>query len=107
MPSLIEIVVEEAKSRGLQVERISAPSRKDVLDKRLLLIEKKRCQVIPVREEVNEKRRPDESKGGRKNNGHYSEPLDHARLLLGWFCQDSLVLQGSGRNLSHFDRRPV
>jgi hypothetical protein len=49
MPSPIELVIEEAKSRGLRTERLSAQSRRHVFDKRLLMVEGKRCQVIPSR----------------------------------------------------------
>ena len=43
----IESVIAEAASRGLRVERISVESKREVFDKRRLLIEGQRCQVIP------------------------------------------------------------
>src|SRR6266404_34866 len=49
MVSPIEFVLSEAKSRGLRIERLSSQSRRYVFDKRLLLVEGKRCQVIPSR----------------------------------------------------------
>ncbi len=49
MSSPIELVMREAVSRGLRVERLAAQSRRYALDKRLALIEGKRCQVIPSR----------------------------------------------------------
>jgi hypothetical protein len=47
--SPIECVIAEAGSRGLSVERIPAESKLRVHNRRLLLIEGKRCQVIPSR----------------------------------------------------------
>jgi hypothetical protein len=47
MPIPIEIVAAEAASHGLRVERIPVRSKRDIFDKRRLLIEGKRCQVIP------------------------------------------------------------
>jgi hypothetical protein len=49
MPSTIELVIGEAKSRGLRIVRLSAQSRRHVFDKRLLMVEGRRCQVIPSR----------------------------------------------------------
>lgn len=43
----LEIVIVEAASRGLRVERVPVQSKRQVFDKRRLLIEGKRCQVIP------------------------------------------------------------
>jgi hypothetical protein len=43
----IDLVVSEALSRGLQTERLPVSSKKHKFDPRLLLIEGKRCQVIP------------------------------------------------------------
>jgi hypothetical protein len=47
MPIPIELVVAEASVHGLRVERISVSSKRNIFDKRRLLIEGKRCQVIP------------------------------------------------------------
>ena len=49
MPSLIELVIAEALSRGLRIERLASQSKRHPFDKRLLLIEGRRCQVIPSR----------------------------------------------------------
>jgi hypothetical protein len=45
----IEVVITEATSRGFRIERIPAESKRHAFDKRLLLIEGRRCQVIPSR----------------------------------------------------------
>jgi len=47
MPIPIELVVAEASVHGLRVERIPAQSKQHIFNKRRLLIEGKRCQVIP------------------------------------------------------------
>jgi len=44
---LIELVIAEATSRGLRVERIPSKSRRNPFDKRRLLIEGTPCQVVP------------------------------------------------------------
>jgi hypothetical protein len=50
MPSsFIEFVITEAASRGFRTERIPAESKRHAFDKRLLLIEGRRCQIIPSR----------------------------------------------------------
>jgi hypothetical protein len=49
MPSLIELVIAEALSRDLRIERLASQSKRHPFDKRLLLIEGRRCQVIPSR----------------------------------------------------------
>src|SRR5258708_18806888 len=49
MASPIDFVVAEALSRGLRVERLPTESKRHVFDKRLLMVEGKRCQVIPSR----------------------------------------------------------
>jgi hypothetical protein len=49
MPIPIEIVVAEAASHDLRVERIPVLSKRHISDKRRLLIQGKRCQVIPSR----------------------------------------------------------
>jgi hypothetical protein len=49
MQELIELVVREARARGLEVNRLPSNSRRNPFDKRLLLIEGKRCQAIPSR----------------------------------------------------------
>ncbi len=49
MASPIDFVVAEALSRGFRVERLRTESKRHAFDKRLLLVEGKRCQVIPSR----------------------------------------------------------
>ena len=49
MTSPIDLVMDEVKSKGLRIERLPAQSRRYAFDKRLLLVEGKRCQVIPTR----------------------------------------------------------
>jgi hypothetical protein len=49
MASPIDFVVAEALSRGFRVERLPTESKRHAFDKRLLLVEGKRCQVIPSR----------------------------------------------------------
>jgi hypothetical protein len=45
--SPIELAISEAVSRGLRIERLPIRSKKHTYDTRLILIEGKRCQVIP------------------------------------------------------------
>jgi hypothetical protein len=45
----IDLVIAEATSRGLEIERLPAESGPHTFDKRLLLIEGRRCQAIPSR----------------------------------------------------------
>jgi hypothetical protein len=47
-PTLIELVIAEALSRALRIERVPMRSRRNRFYKRLLLIEGQRCQVIPA-----------------------------------------------------------
>jgi hypothetical protein len=49
MSSPIELVIAEATARGLRIERVPAQSNRSPVDKRVLLIDGKRCQVIPTR----------------------------------------------------------
>src|SRR5882762_3249050 len=49
MANPIDFVVAEALSRGFRVERLTTESKRHAFDKRLLLVEGKRCQVIPSR----------------------------------------------------------
>src|SRR5258706_5884905 len=49
MVSPIEFVLNEAKARRLRTERLPSQSRRYDFDRRLLLVEGKRCQVIPSR----------------------------------------------------------
>jgi hypothetical protein len=45
--SPVELAIAEARSRGLQIERLPIHSKKHSFDTRLVLIEGKRCQVMP------------------------------------------------------------
>lgn len=45
----IELAITEASSRGLRIERLPINSKQHTFDRRLLLIEGRRCQVIPSR----------------------------------------------------------
>ena len=45
----IELLISEASSRGLRIERLPINSKRHTFDRRLLLIEGRRCQVIPTK----------------------------------------------------------